>query len=108
MHHLGLLVSFFFSLFVFFSNLTNTYRLYQYIKGQKRSDGMVITGNSPNNAKVSFGPFSKFFFFFIHFFSNLTSTYRMYRYIKGWRGSDGMAITGNGPNDTTASFGPFS
>ena len=47
---------FFFSLFVFFSNLTNTYRLYQYIKGQKRSDGMAIMGNSPNNATASFGP----------------------------------------------------
>ena len=66
--HLGLLVSFFFSLFIFFSNLINTYRLYWSIKVQKRSDGMAITGNSPNDAFVSFGPFSKFFFFFIHFF----------------------------------------
>ena len=59
---------FFFSLFVFFSNLINTYRLYRYIKGRKRSDGTAITGNGPNDAFASFGPFSKFFFFFICFF----------------------------------------
>ena len=67
-HHLGLLVIFFFSLFVFFSNLINTYRLYRYIKGWKRSDGMVIMGNSPNDAFALFGPFSKFFFFLYSFF----------------------------------------
>ena len=59
---------FFLSLFIFFSNLINTYRLYLYIKGQKRSDGIVIMGNGPNDATASFGPFSKFFSFFIRFF----------------------------------------
>ena len=70
-HHLGLSVSFFFFIICFFSNLINTYRLYRYIKGRKRSDGMAIMGNGLNDAFVLFGPFSKFFFFFICFFSNL-------------------------------------
>ena len=99
---------FFFSLLIFFSNLINTYRLYQYIKGQKRSDGTVIMGNSPNDTFASFGPFSKFFFSLFVFFFNLINTYRLYRYIKGWKRSDGMAIIGNGPNNAKASFGPFS
>ena len=62
LHHLGLLVSFFFLYSFFFSNLTSTYRLYQYIKGWRGSDGMAITGNGPNDAIASFGPFSYFFF----------------------------------------------
>ena len=52
----------------FFSNITSTYRLYQYIKGWRGSDGMAIMGNGPNNAKVLFGSFSKFFFFLYSFF----------------------------------------
>ena len=67
-HHLGLLVSFFFHYSFFFSNLINTYRLYQYIKGRKGSDGTAITGNGPNDATALFGPFSMFFFFFYSFF----------------------------------------
>ena len=65
---LGLLVSFFFFFIHFFSNLINTYRLYWYIKGWKRSDGMVIMGNGPNDAVALFGPFSKFFFSLFIFF----------------------------------------
>ena len=99
---------FFFHYSFFFSNLINTYRLHQYIKGRKRSDGMAITGNGPNDAFALFGPFSKFFFFhYSFFFSNLINTYRLYRYIKGRKRSDGMVIMGNGPNDAVASFGPF-
>ena len=59
---------FFFHYSSFFSNLINTYRLYRYIKGRKRSDGMAITGNGPNDTFASFGPFSKFFFLLLIFF----------------------------------------
>ena len=65
---LGLLVGFFFFFIHFFSNLTSTYRLYQYIKGWRGSDGMAITENGPNNATALFGPFSKFFFFSLFIF----------------------------------------
>ena len=65
---LGLLVSFFLSLFVFFLISTSTYRLYWYIKGWRGSDGMVIMGNGPNDAVALFGPFSKFFFSLFIFF----------------------------------------
>ena len=61
LRRLGLLVSFFFFFIHFF--FSSTYRLYWYIKGWRGSDGMVITGNGPNDATASFGPFSMFFFF---------------------------------------------
>ena len=51
-------IFFFFFYSFFISNLTSTYRLYRYIKGWRGSDGMVITGNGPNDATVLFGPFS--------------------------------------------------